>query len=141
MNTPKDPPEGSKAMEQKLGQKPGGFPPRVWLMECYMKDLRRPGKVAREVPAFSKDTGDGKEHEHDVPYISVAEHEHLVRMARAAAFEELVETTTAQAEDPGLWFQAETAAEEYVQMHLRKLHRIIESKSKAARASGNRNEN
>lgn len=102
------------------------FLPRVWLV--FFKNGDCEGQTKMVPPATE-------------PYLSLTEHEHLVRMARAAAFEELVETTTAQAEDPGLWFQAETAAEEYVQMHLRELHRIIESKSKAARASGNRNEN
>jgi hypothetical protein len=31
-----------------------------------------------------------------------------------------------QAEDEGLWFQAETAAEAYVQQELRHLHKVIE---------------
>ncbi len=31
-----------------------------------------------------------------------------------------------QAEDGGLWFDAETAPEAYLQNHLRELHRIIE---------------
>lgn len=56
-----------------------------------------------------------------------------IQEARAEAFEELVGITEAQAEDPGLWFSAETAAEGYVQAHLRELHRIIETKAKAAR--------
>lgn len=34
-----------------------------------------------------------------------------------------------QAEDDGLWFRAETAAEAYVQQALRKLHEAIEGKS------------
>lgn len=32
-----------------------------------------------------------------------------------------------QAEDEGLWFVAETAAEAYLQQELRKLHAVIES--------------
>ncbi len=31
-----------------------------------------------------------------------------------------------QAEDEGLWFNAETAPEAYLQNHLRELHRVIE---------------
>ncbi len=31
-----------------------------------------------------------------------------------------------QAEDEGLWFEAETAPEAYLQMHLRRLHALIE---------------
>jgi len=31
-----------------------------------------------------------------------------------------------QAEDEGLWFVAETAAEAYLQQELRRLHRLIE---------------
>jgi hypothetical protein len=31
-----------------------------------------------------------------------------------------------QAEDDGLWFQAETAPEAYLQQELRKLHKVIE---------------
>jgi hypothetical protein len=34
-----------------------------------------------------------------------------------------------QAEDPGLWFEAETCAEAYLQQELRKLHAAIEGKS------------
>ena len=32
-----------------------------------------------------------------------------------------------QAEDKGLWFDAETAPEAYLQLHLRRLHVLIES--------------
>ena len=32
-----------------------------------------------------------------------------------------------QAEDEGLWFVAETAAEAYLQQELRRLHRLIET--------------
>ncbi len=32
-----------------------------------------------------------------------------------------------QAEDEGLWFDAETAPEAYLQVHLRELHRVIEA--------------
>lgn len=31
-----------------------------------------------------------------------------------------------QAEDAGLWFVAQTAPEAYIQMHLRRLHALIE---------------
>lgn len=34
-----------------------------------------------------------------------------------------------QADDEGLWFHAETAAEAYVQQALRRLHAIIEGKT------------
>ena len=34
-----------------------------------------------------------------------------------------------QAEDEGLWFQAESATEAYLQQALRKLHEIIEGKT------------
>ena len=36
------------------------------------------------------------------------------------------ELTKRQAEDEGLWFQAETAAEAYLQQELRRLHRVVE---------------
>lgn len=36
-----------------------------------------------------------------------------------------------QAEDDGLWFRAETAAEAYLQQELRKLHEAIEGKPAA----------
>lgn len=36
-----------------------------------------------------------------------------------------------QAEDDGLWFRAETAAEAYLQQELRKLHETIEGKPAA----------
>lgn len=42
---------------------------------------------------------------------------------RMSEVEELVVT---QAEDEGLWFEAETAPEAYLQEALRKLHRLIE---------------
>ena len=35
----------------------------------------------------------------------------------------------AQAEDEGLWFEAETAPEAYIQQELRNLHKIIESET------------
>jgi hypothetical protein len=35
-----------------------------------------------------------------------------------------------QAKDPGLWFEAETAAEGYLQQELRKLHAAIEAATK-----------
>ncbi len=34
-----------------------------------------------------------------------------------------------QAEDEGLWFEAETAAEGYLQYELRKLHRAVENEA------------
>jgi len=39
----------------------------------------------------------------------------------------LLEIVNEQAEDPGLWFSAETAVEEYIQRALRRLHAAIES--------------
>lgn len=36
------------------------------------------------------------------------------------------ECVNEQAEDYGLWFEAETAAEAYLQMELRRLHSVIE---------------
>lgn len=52
------------------------FPPRVWLMGCYMERLATPRAdgMAVEVPAFSKDTGDGDKFEHDTEYLSMQEH-------------------------------------------------------------------
>lgn len=43
--------------------------------------------------------------------------------AQGSAVRELVDK---QAEDEGLWFQAETAPEAYLQQELRKLHALIE---------------
>ena len=40
----------------------------------------------------------------------------------------LLDFTNKQAEDEGLWFQAETAPEAYLQAGLRKLHAFIEGK-------------
>lgn len=40
---------------------------------------------------------------------------------------ELAELVAAQAEDAGLWFQAEYASEAYLQQHLRALHRAVEA--------------
>ncbi len=40
-----------------------------------------------------------------------------------------LELVKEQADDPGLWFQAETAAEAYLQQELRKLHMAIEGQS------------
>jgi hypothetical protein len=39
------------------------------------------------------------------------------------------EIVKAQAEDPGLWFEAQTAPEAYLQQALRTLHAAIESDS------------
>jgi len=40
--------------------------------------------------------------------------------------EAVIELINKQAEDEGLWFQAETASEAYLQQELRKLHAAIE---------------
>ncbi len=39
---------------------------------------------------------------------------------------EIRELVNRQAEDPGLWFDAQTAPEAYLQRELRKLHNLIE---------------
>ena len=41
-------------------------------------------------------------------------------------FKKLTEMVNEQAEDDGLWFDAETATEKYLQRELRKLHAQIE---------------
>ena len=46
--------------------------------------------------------------------------------ARAAALAEPRRLVDAQAEDEGLWFIAETAAEAYLQQELRRLHAAVE---------------
>ena len=43
--------------------------------------------------------------------------------------ERLRETANSQAEDEGLWFEAQTAPEAYLQQELRRLHEIIEGKT------------
>jgi Lar family restriction alleviation protein len=40
-----------------------------------------------------------------------------------------LELVQQQAEDDGLWFQAKTAPEAYLQQELRKLHRVIEEQT------------
>lgn len=51
--------------------------------------------------------------------------------ARLGAVQEYV---SAQAEDEGLWFEAQTAAEAYLQQELRKLHAVIEDTKSEERA-------
>ena len=41
--------------------------------------------------------------------------------------EEIVALVNEQAEDEGLWFEAVTAAEAYLQQELRRLHALIEN--------------
>lgn len=48
------------------------------------------------------------------------QHEGYIRLLRAIAVVEK------QAKDDGLWFDAETAAEAYLQQELRHLHAVIE---------------
>lgn len=40
-----------------------------------------------------------------------------------------LELVKKQAEDDGLWFQAQTAPEAYLQQELRRLHKVIEGQS------------
>ena len=40
--------------------------------------------------------------------------------------DKIIELVNKQAEDEGLWFDAETASEAYLQKSLRELHRVIE---------------
>ena len=47
-------------------------------------------------------------------------------MSDKAALKEIRKLVNTQAEDDGLWFQAETASEGYLQHHLRILHSLIE---------------
>ena len=42
------------------------------------------------------------------------------------ALVEIRKLVNEQAEDEGLWFEAETALEAYLQMHLRRLHSLVE---------------
>jgi hypothetical protein len=42
------------------------------------------------------------------------------------ALGEIRKLVNEQAEDEGLWFVAETAPEAYLQMHLRRLHALVE---------------
>jgi len=46
-------------------------------------------------------------------------------------FAVLIDSVDKQAEDNGLWFDAQTAPEAYLQQELRKLHGLIESNTKA----------
>jgi hypothetical protein len=48
------------------------------------------------------------------------------RAAEAAAMREAKRLVDEQARDEGLWFQAQTCAEAYVQTALRKLHAAVE---------------
>ena len=41
-------------------------------------------------------------------------------------FRDLLELVAEQAEDHGLWFEAETACEAYLQKAIRRLHKAIE---------------
>lgn len=52
-------------------------------------------------------------------------------MKRDPTLEEIRSVVSAQAEDNGLWFVAETAAEAYLQQELRRLHEVIEGRAAA----------
>ncbi len=43
-------------------------------------------------------------------------------------FEFVKKMVKEQAEDEGLWFEAQTASEAYLQQELRRLHRLIEGR-------------
>lgn len=47
-------------------------------------------------------------------------------MVEKVTIAELAELVESQAEDDGLWFEAETAAEGYLQQELRRLHAAVE---------------
>jgi len=49
-----------------------------------------------------------------------------MRLIKTTKYEDLQKLVDEQAEDDGLWFVAETAAEAYLQQELRKLHAAIE---------------
>lgn len=51
--------------------------------------------------------------------------------ARSRALGRVKKTVDEQAEDEGLWFDAETAPEAYLQQELRKLHQAVEEANKA----------
>jgi len=55
---------------------------------------------------------------------------HAALEASEAKVARLAEAVNKQAEDEGLWFIAETAAEAYLQQELRKLHTLIEDAAK-----------
>ncbi len=50
---------------------------------------------------------------------------------RQAALEPIRKMVDAQAKDDGLWFDALTAPEAYLQQELRKLHAVVEQQGKA----------
>ncbi len=67
--------------------------------------------------------------EHDLTFVDAVNYQRLVVVLREARdvlgdIQALVDT---QAEDEGLWFVAENAAEGYLQAQLRKLHTAIEA--------------
>lgn len=57
----------------------------------------------------------------------------LTVFREAVALADMQAMVDAQAEDDGLWFQAATAPEAYLQQELRKLHAIIERYTKPSR--------
>lgn len=56
----------------------------------------------------------------------IAKHFREAAIAHLKQCKEIREFVAAQANDSGLWFDAEYASEEYLQQELRKLHALIE---------------
>ena len=50
----------------------------------------------------------------------------VYQIQKGETMKSIIDLVNRQAEDPGLWFIAETAAEAYLQQELRKLHALIE---------------
>ena len=62
------------------------------------------------------------------PHLDVMEYNAAITALRAALAQPSIsqQVVDEQAEDEGLWFRAETAAEAYLQQELRRLHAAVE---------------